>query len=95
METVTANVQAGCQKYEGYNARIREAVKRRNLMRCKNWFDLEPANLFMAKSSFFDLTELPYIVIVVDEFADLMLVAGKMLKMPSMTGQNGTTPVYT
>ncbi len=68
----------GVRNIEGYNKRIREALKNGEeiVNKVQTGFDPETG-----KPTFEDqamkLEELPYIVIIVDEFADLMLVAGK------------------
>ncbi len=68
----------GVRNIEGYNQRMREALKNGEqiMQKVQTGFDPETG-----KATFEDremvLAELPYIVIIVDEFADLMLVAGK------------------
>lgn len=68
----------GVRNVEGYNQRIREAIKNEEEIMHKVQTGFEPDT---GKPIFEDrpmsLNELPYIVIIVDEFADLMLVAGK------------------
>tara|TARA_R110001592_G_scaffold29350_10_gene106640 strand:- start:8873 stop:11446 length:2574 start_codon:yes stop_codon:yes gene_type:complete len=68
----------GVRNVEGYNQRIREAIKNDEKIMHKVQTGFDPDN---GKPTFEDrempLAELPYIVIIVDEFADLMLVAGK------------------
>lgn len=68
----------GVRNVEGYNQRIREAIKNGEEIMNKVQTGFEPDT---GKPIFEDqpmaLNELPYIVIIVDEFADLMLVAGK------------------
>ncbi len=68
----------GVRNIEGYNQRMREAIKNDEQIMTKVQTGFDPDN---GKPIFEDhpmqLAELPYIVIIVDEFADLMLVAGK------------------
>ncbi|MFP4098638.1 MAG: DNA translocase FtsK [Alphaproteobacteria bacterium] len=68
----------GVRNIEGYNQRIRSALKKGETIMHKVQTGFDPES---GKPTFEDremaLEELPYIVIVVDEFADLMLVAGK------------------
>jgi S-DNA-T family DNA segregation ATPase FtsK/SpoIIIE len=68
----------GVRNIEGYNERLRDVAKKgETLMRkVQTGFDPETGKPIFEDQEM-DLTELPYIVIIVDEFADLMLVAGK------------------
>lgn len=68
----------GVRNIEGYNDRMKEARKKGEaLMRkVQTGFDAETGKPVFEEHPL-DLSELPYIVIIVDEFADLMLVAGK------------------
>jgi S-DNA-T family DNA segregation ATPase FtsK/SpoIIIE len=68
----------GVRNIEGYNDRLREARKKGEVIMRKVQTGFDPAT---GKPEYedqpLDLTDIPFIVIVVDEFADLMLVAGK------------------
>lgn len=68
----------GVRNIEGYNARLKEARKKGEVLmrKVQTGFDPETGKPVYEEQPL-DLTELPYIVVVVDEFADLMLVAGK------------------
>lgn len=77
-ERYRAMSKLGVRNIEGYNARLAEARKKgESLMhKVQTGFDPESGKPVYEEQAM-DLTELPYIVIIVDEFADLMLVAGK------------------
>jgi S-DNA-T family DNA segregation ATPase FtsK/SpoIIIE len=68
----------GVRNIEGYNKRLEEARKSgEELTRSvQTGFDAETGKPIMEKQPL-DTTALPFIVVIVDEMADLMLVAGK------------------
>jgi len=80
-ERYRAMSKLGVRNIEGYNARLREASKNgENLTRTvQTGFDRETGKPIYEEQPL-DLTELPIIVVVVDEMADLMIVAGKEIE---------------
>ncbi|MEM6782020.1 MAG: DNA translocase FtsK [Pseudomonadota bacterium] len=68
----------GVRNIEGYNQRLAEARKKNEVLmrKVQTGFDPETGKPIYEEQPL-DLTELPFIVVIVDEFADLMLVAGK------------------
>jgi len=80
-ERYRAMSKLGVRNIDGYNMRLREAVKNgESLMRTvQTGFDRETGKPIYEEQPL-DLTELPYIVVIVDEMADLMIVAGKEIE---------------
>jgi S-DNA-T family DNA segregation ATPase FtsK/SpoIIIE len=71
----------GVRNIEGYNKRVTEAERKGEVItrRVQTGFDSESGKPIFEEEPL-DLTPLPYIVILVDEMADLMLVAGKEIE---------------
>ena len=71
----------GVRNIDGYNARVREAIaKGEDFSRTvQTGFD-EATGEPVYETETFEPTELPFIVVIVDEMADLMMVAGKEIE---------------
>ncbi len=71
----------GVRNIEGYNGRVREALAKGEMFSrtIQTGFD-EGTGEPVFETEEFTLTPIPYIVVVVDEMADLMMVAGKEIE---------------
>jgi DNA segregation ATPase FtsK/SpoIIIE, S-DNA-T family len=71
----------GVRNIEGFNGRVREALSKNELFRrtIQTGFDEETGDPIFETEEFAPVA-LPYIVVIVDEMADLMMVAGKEIE---------------
>ncbi|SCW80457.1 DNA translocase FtsK [Ancylobacter rudongensis] len=71
----------GVRNIDGFNARVAEATAKGEIITrtVQKGFDKETGEL-IEEEEIMDLDPLPFIVIVVDEMADLMMVAGKEIE---------------
>ncbi|NND43372.1 MAG: DNA translocase FtsK, partial [Silicimonas sp.] len=71
----------GVRNIEGYNARVREALKKGEMFSrtVQTGFDDETGEPVFETETF-EPEVLPFIVVIVDEMADLMMVAGKEIE---------------
>ncbi|MCK0196233.1 DNA translocase FtsK [Ancylobacter sp. 6x-1] len=71
----------GVRNIDGFNARMAEARAKGEIITrtVQTGFDRETGQM-MEEEEIMDLSALPYIVVVVDEMADLMMVAGKEIE---------------
>ena len=68
----------GVRNIDGFNTRVAEAAARNEIItrNVQTGFDRETGQAIYEQEEM-ELSELPYIVVIVDEMADLMMVAGK------------------
>ncbi len=80
-ERYRAMSKLGVRNIEGYNKRVAEAAANGEELtrRVQTGFDPETGKPVVEEQPL-DLTPLPFIVVIVDEMADLMLVAGKEIE---------------
>ncbi len=69
----------GVRNISGYNKKVKEAINTESPIK-DPLFNREQAMLMNPDAEPDDLEELPYIVVVVDEFADMMMVVGKKVE---------------
>lgn len=71
----------GVRNIDGFNARVTSAAEKGETITCtvQSGFDKETGEMLYHEEAM-DLSKLPYIVVIVDEMADLMMVAGKEIE---------------
>ena len=71
----------GVRNIDGFNQRVSAAAEKGETITCRvqSGFDRETGEMLYHEEAM-DLSRLPYIVIIVDEMADLMMVAGKEIE---------------
>ncbi|WP_208435295.1 DNA translocase FtsK [Bartonella phoceensis] len=71
----------GVRNIDGFNARVALAAQKGETIMCtvQSGFDKKSGEILYHEEAM-DLTQLPYIVVIVDEMADLMMVAGKEIE---------------
>jgi S-DNA-T family DNA segregation ATPase FtsK/SpoIIIE len=81
-ERYRAMSRLGVRNVEGYNGRIEQALKTGEVLtrRVQTGFDPDTGQPIHEEQPF-ELETLPYIVVVVDEMADLMMAAGKEIEI--------------
>ena len=77
-ERYRAMSKLGVRNIDGYNIRIKQAIEKSEVItkKVQTGWDADTGKPVFEEQQL-ELKELPYIVIIVDEFADLMMVAGK------------------
>ena len=73
--------KVGVRNVDGFNQRVREAARKGEAITrtVQTGFDRETGEA-LYESEEFDLEPMPYIVVIIDEVADLMMVAGKEIE---------------
>src|SRR5690606_35581246 len=71
----------GVRNIDGFNARMEEAMRKGEVIHrtVQTGFDKKTGEAIYEREEM-DLEKLPYLVVIVDEMADLMMVAGKEIE---------------